>query len=94
MVDLSFRPDPEPTAEPQQKAPQTPPPWIAGCKSSMLTVLTFFFLLAMTFLSCAGFLITNAHLAQVSKKVDELQKDVNDLKPPKPDDKKGGPARD
>ncbi len=86
MADLSFRPDPEPPPPP--KPERRPPPWVAGCKSGLLTVLSFFFLLFLMFMMCAGFLVTNHHLEAVNKKIDELQKDVNDLKTQKPDDKK------
>ena len=55
MADLSFRPDPEPPPAPKPDKPP-PPPWVAGCKSGLLTVLSFFFLLFLMFMMCAGFL--------------------------------------
>jgi hypothetical protein len=89
MADLSFRPDPEPQPEAKPRTEKTPhPPWVAGCKSGLMTVLTFFFLLFMVFVMCAGFLVTNHHLEVVDKKLDDLQKNVNDLRSQKPDDKK------
>ena len=89
MADLSFRPDPEPQPEPPRKTEKgPPPPWVTGCKSGLLTVLTFFFLLFMMFMTCAGILVTNHHLEALNKKIDDLQKDVNDLKSQNADDKK------
>ncbi len=86
MADLSFRPDPEPPPPP--KPERRPPVWVAGCKSGLLTVLSFFFLLFLMFTMCTGFLVTNHNLEAVNKKIDDLRKDVNDLKTQKADDKK------
>jgi len=88
MADLSFRPDPEPHPEAAPKTQKQPPTWLAGCKSSMLTVLAFLFLLTMTFGMCAGFFATNHHIGDLNRKIDELQKDVSELKERKSDDKR------
>ena len=90
MADLSFRPDPELPASPKPEKPPAPA-WVGGCKSGLLTVLTFFFLLAMVFATCAGFAATNHHIGELGKKIDALQKDVNDLKTQKPEEKKAMP---
>lgn len=93
MADLSFKPDPEPPAPPKPDKPPHPA-WVAGCKSGLLTVLTFLFLLLMLFVMCGGFLATNHQLQQMGKKIDDLQKDVNELKAQKPADKKVMPPAD
>jgi hypothetical protein len=87
VADLSFKPDPEPPTPPKPEKPPHPP-WVAGCKSGLLTVLTFLFLLLMLFVMCGGFIATNQHLERLNKKIDDVQKDVNELKVEKPADKK------
>ena len=87
MADLSFKPDPEPPAPSKPDRPPAPA-WLTGCKSGLLTVLSFFFLLAMTLVMCAGFFTTHHRLGEMEHKIDELQKDVKGLKADKPDDKK------
>jgi hypothetical protein len=84
MADL-FKPDPDHPPSPAIRPP--PPAWVAGCKSGLLTILSFFFLLIMLVVTIGSAIGLHHHMRMLEEKVDHLQSKMDELKP-KPDDKK------
>jgi hypothetical protein len=78
MADL-FKPDPEhPQPAPGVKPP--PPAWVTGCKSGLLTVLSFFFLLVVLLVTIGSAIGLHHHMRQLEEKMDRIQTKVDELK--------------
>jgi len=97
MPDL-FAPDPEHHAPAPQRAKPPAAAWVAGCKSGLLTVLAFFFLLAMTVIMFIGFVVVSHGVHQANVKIDKIQRQLDGMEKRgddgKPGDKKMMPSAD